>query len=477
MSTEVILDDQSNKTTSSSKVLTEDQTVSLTSAIHDILSAEVEEEEDVSDIIEYAIAVIQNGKSVDYCMDELSGMGLLTSETIEHIGKILNEFLLSLSENKSAAIDGSTADSDVTGRIAVIKTSSRENALTMSGALSSARPGEKKEQKQQDKKQQLRKKQGKRGGQDSYANKNEARSDAVSSENAVANINNKQSTSNSKVNNRKRSLASEAFSRLAKKQPKNDDSGRQKQQQPTKQQQQQQWRFEVNDKEDQEARNKQQKLSPSPRSKNIAVSKKRNIPQQQTTSQQDHRQGATRNSGKKQRLPPRNINDMNASSDKQVKVLLHKAPEKEEEQDFIPAVTEYNGNPNNINTGHQFYEGPSFYNYRGRRGGGPGRGYNPITSSAPSQRQTSLTYVRGAAATTAVDDGGVPPFLNNDGLQQDQAAPMVVHPFRGGGRGGRFYGYHHPVPVPIVYEDVSKKIEQKKWVRPKAAAEEKTSET
>ena len=46
MSTEVILDDQSNKTTSSSKVLTEDQTVILTSAIHDILSAEVEEEED-----------------------------------------------------------------------------------------------------------------------------------------------------------------------------------------------------------------------------------------------------------------------------------------------------------------------------------------------------------------------------------------------------------------------------------------------
>ncbi|MFN9957804.1 MAG: hypothetical protein ACK55I_32260, partial [bacterium] len=61
----------------SSKILTDDQMSSLTSAIRDVLSLEVEEEEDVSDIIEYAIAMIQNGKSVAYCTDELNGMGLL----------------------------------------------------------------------------------------------------------------------------------------------------------------------------------------------------------------------------------------------------------------------------------------------------------------------------------------------------------------------------------------------------------------
>jgi hypothetical protein len=476
----------------SSKILTDDQMSSLTSAIRDVLSLEVEEEEDVSDIIEYAIAMIQNGKSVAYCTDELNGMGLLSSETIKNIGKILNDFLTSQTEGKVAKSSSGTignSDADGTSRMAEIKSSSKENALTMSGALSSARPGLKKERKQQlqqDREHQLRKRLGKRGGQGKDAKKMEAGSDGVQSDKAVAaEANNKEGIHKQNKNNRKRSLASEAFNRLAKKNPKNENIGRQKPQQPQKlQQQQQQWRFEVNYQEEPEAdsslKNKQLKQSPPMRRRNEVIHQKRNVPTQQDTSssisQHGNRHGTT-NSGKKKRLmPPPITNESTKPDDKEAKYSNIKVTEREEEQEFIPAIPLHNATSSNSNT-QQLYEGPPFYNHRGRRGVGPGRGFHPVTTPAPTHWHTGLTYVRGAAETTAAGDGGVAAFHDDGGLhQQGTLTPTVVHSFRGG-RGGRFYGYPHSSAIPLVYEDVSKKIEQKKWVRPKATAEEKTTET
>lgn len=479
MSTEAE-EDQLNAAMHASNMLTDDQTSSLTSAIRDVLSLEVEEEEDVSDIIEYAIAMIQNGKSVDYCTEELNGMGLLTSETIKNVGNILNGFLSSQTEEKGAKPSSSIIgnyDVDGTTRMAVIKASSKENALTMSGALSSARPGLKKEQKQQsqqDREHQLRKRLGKRGSQVKDTKRTEAGSDVVQSNKAAAETINKQGAGKQNQNIRKRSLASDAFNRLAKKNPKTENIGRQKPQQPQKQQrQQQQWRFEVHSQEDQEGdsnhKNKQQKQSNSGRRRNEAIHQKRNFPAQQgpasSMSQRGSRQG-TINNGKKKHLMPPPMADESAAPD-----------DKEEEQEFIPAIPVHNATSYNSNIQQLAYEGPQFYNHRGRRGGGPGRGFQPATTPAPTHWHTGLTYVRGATETTSVEDDGAASFHDNGGVNHGTSTPTVVHSFRGG-RGGRFYGYSHSAAMPLVYEDVSKKIEQKKWVRPKVtAAEEKTTET
>lgn len=110
-------------------------------------------EEDANDLLDYALAMVTNGKSVDYIVNDLKNMGMdhiCDEDASVKIGKMINEFLNKDNSaevtDQSNIISAGTPTTNTSKKIISLK-SKTENALTMSGALGSAKKKEKKDDK------------------------------------------------------------------------------------------------------------------------------------------------------------------------------------------------------------------------------------------------------------------------------------------------------------------------------------------
>ena len=555
-------------------ILSEEQLTTLSSKIRNILTPSDEvEEEDVSDIIEYAIAMIQNGKTVQYCMEELTGMGLLSKEKIVDIAGMLNEFLSSQPESNKPE------------KAVVISEEpkpKKANALTMSGALSASRPTTRGQKQPQQQQQPPPPSNRGRGGKHKQSRATKSKTSTQDDVPATTNVvefrytidkesSRKQQTSN------KRTLASEAFGRLANRpsnkteggQPvkrartetttttnrHNDDIRRHQEQQqrvsPRQQQQQQDrsrdpWHGDnfnrqpnanmkpvqviinatqdsnyrerrggrggrghhamppqpVEEEEEQQRYGKDSNYrggrggrgyTPTrpPEQQYYEAADEEPIPDSHTTYRGGHRGGR---GGRGYKPPPQPVEE------EEFFPMQHPpsnfrggrgrggrgyAPTRPPEQQYYEAVDE-----EPLPNSHTTYRGgrggytkqpvvplpeedfipavdephaPEPY-YHGRRGRGAGRGSYIHATTSPVRRATSLTYVR-PVDKSETDE----PTTTTTTVAMDEPK---VSTKSSRGRGGRptAFGYTYPPAVP--YEEVVKKIEQKRWVRPKE--EEKT---
>mmetsp|Transcript_197 Transcript_197/g.301 ORF Transcript_197/g.301 Transcript_197/m.301 type:complete len:573 (+) Transcript_197:52-1770(+) len=155
--------------------LSEEQTINLRSLIYKELTVNIsgrDLEDDASDLLDYALAMIANGKGVDYIIDELSSMEMevCNADAARRIGNIISEFMQQfgngenlsggnsmqevaddapLEEKKKDSTSTTSANKKISLR------SVKSNALTMSGALGQSRVT-KKEHAKESKKGQVK---------------------------------------------------------------------------------------------------------------------------------------------------------------------------------------------------------------------------------------------------------------------------------------------------------------------------------
>mmetsp|Transcript_1122 Transcript_1122/g.1806 ORF Transcript_1122/g.1806 Transcript_1122/m.1806 type:complete len:473 (+) Transcript_1122:117-1535(+) len=120
--------------------LTESETATLRSLLKsqlNIKAGDAQDEEDAGDLLDYAFAMIANGRNVECVKDELKSMELevCPAESAQRVGRSLSKFLLDL-DNKaggsSQPSDAATPKKESSGKVVT-------NALTSSGALGSSR--------------------------------------------------------------------------------------------------------------------------------------------------------------------------------------------------------------------------------------------------------------------------------------------------------------------------------------------------
>ncbi|GAX12604.1 hypothetical protein FisN_13Lh064 [Fistulifera solaris] len=104
------------------------------------------DEEDIQDIIDYAITVISNQKDIHYMVEEVAGMELefCPPEVAQQMGKHVYDYLhelQTLETEKEGRPNTSTPTSAPEKSHVVSLKSSKGNALTMSGALGASREG------------------------------------------------------------------------------------------------------------------------------------------------------------------------------------------------------------------------------------------------------------------------------------------------------------------------------------------------
>lgn len=131
--------------------LTREENVELHSRLRPFIKTTAPDEaEFVADLLDYAVAMVSNSKSIRYVIDNLIAMEMefCTDETAELIGKNIHEYLRSIIESGDAKVsagdikEGNSLSDGQKSRIAVIKSKeSSGNALRMAGALGSSREG------------------------------------------------------------------------------------------------------------------------------------------------------------------------------------------------------------------------------------------------------------------------------------------------------------------------------------------------
>jgi hypothetical protein len=160
---------QFDDTLSLPRKLTSEESVQLQERLRPFITASQSDEDDfVSDLFDYAVAMVSNSKSIRYVVDNLIGMEMefCNSEVAERIGKEIHDYIINAIRLEASSSTEASKDSesflaaqkeDVTShpnidspdshkaRIAVIKAKPESNmsgnALTMSGALGSTREG------------------------------------------------------------------------------------------------------------------------------------------------------------------------------------------------------------------------------------------------------------------------------------------------------------------------------------------------
>ncbi|GAX27829.1 hypothetical protein FisN_13Hh064 [Fistulifera solaris] len=101
------------------------------------------DEEDIQDIIDYAITVISNQKDIHYMVEEVAGMELefCPPEVAQQMGKHVYDYLQELQRKESDSNNKSNPTSAPEKAHVVSLKSNKGNALTMSGALGASREG------------------------------------------------------------------------------------------------------------------------------------------------------------------------------------------------------------------------------------------------------------------------------------------------------------------------------------------------
>lgn len=129
--------------------LTADETTELQGKLRPLLG-QTAEEEYINDIIEYSCAMVSNQKTVNYVVEELTGMEMdfCPPAVIANMAQTIRAFVAAIAPGVSGAAtadeQAQTAESQeqtVKSRLVSIKSSSPHNALTMSGALGASRQG------------------------------------------------------------------------------------------------------------------------------------------------------------------------------------------------------------------------------------------------------------------------------------------------------------------------------------------------
>eukprot|EP00986_Skeletonema_menzelii_P016898 scaffold16368_cov155-Skeletonema_menzelii.AAC.1 len=115
--------------------LTESETATLRSLLKsqlNIKAGDAQDEEDAGDLLDYAFAMIANGRNVGCVTEELKSMELevCPAESAQKLGSCLSKFLLDL-DGSSRPSSETTPKKESSGKVS--------NALTNSGALGSAR--------------------------------------------------------------------------------------------------------------------------------------------------------------------------------------------------------------------------------------------------------------------------------------------------------------------------------------------------
>lgn len=139
------------------RILTPDETTAIKSKLSSVLQ---NTSEDASDLIEYTLAMIVNGKSVDYIVDELKGMemDICDAEACDTIGNEILSFLndsekrkTSTTEKTKIQFNKSSVENALT-KSGALGTKKSSNALSVSGALGASRQKDgKKDQRHGDK--------------------------------------------------------------------------------------------------------------------------------------------------------------------------------------------------------------------------------------------------------------------------------------------------------------------------------------
>lgn len=112
--------------------LTTDQTSKLQTLLHKVLNND--QSEDASDILDYSLAMVSNGKSVKYIADELKSMemDICAGSVADEMGTAIGSFLRNM---PSEALTLNAAEPKEGSKMKSLKATRGENALTMSGAL------------------------------------------------------------------------------------------------------------------------------------------------------------------------------------------------------------------------------------------------------------------------------------------------------------------------------------------------------
>lgn len=137
------------------RVLTQDETTAIKSKLSSVLQ---NTSEDASDLIEYTLAMIVNGKSVDYIVDELKSMemDICDAEACDAIGNEILSFLNDSEKRKSSSektkiqFNKSSVENALT-KSGALGSKKPSNALTMSGALGASRQKDGKKDQRRDK--------------------------------------------------------------------------------------------------------------------------------------------------------------------------------------------------------------------------------------------------------------------------------------------------------------------------------------
>lgn len=124
--------------------LTNDQTSKLQTLLHKVLNND--QSEDASDILDYSLAMVSNGKSVKYIADELKSMemDICAGSVADEMGTVIGSFLRNMpsealtstaAEPKEEESNENQESLDSGSKMKSLKATRGENALTMSGAL------------------------------------------------------------------------------------------------------------------------------------------------------------------------------------------------------------------------------------------------------------------------------------------------------------------------------------------------------
>ena len=132
--------------------LTEAEATQLQEALRDILVGKTDDADFTKDTIEYCLSMVSNQKSIHHVVEELTGMELdfLNQKTMEALAGAIHSLLTSLGATAPTAKsdDSAPEESAQKAKLTSLK-SSKQNALTMSGALGASRERGSKQQQQQ----------------------------------------------------------------------------------------------------------------------------------------------------------------------------------------------------------------------------------------------------------------------------------------------------------------------------------------
>jgi hypothetical protein len=125
------------------RILTPDETAAIKTKLSNVLQ---NTSEDASDLLEYTLAMIVNGKTVDYIVDELKSMemDICGPEACDTIGNEILRFLNESDKKKTSMeknkiqFNKSSVENALT-KSGALGTKKPSNALTMSGALGASR--------------------------------------------------------------------------------------------------------------------------------------------------------------------------------------------------------------------------------------------------------------------------------------------------------------------------------------------------